>query len=249
MTWDVRPTPPIGESMGTEPLPPGLAPPGVLVLAGPFGSGKTEIAINLAERWARDCPTYLADLDVVTPYYRSRDVNAFLTGVGVHLLAPEGDAGTYDVPCLPQGFGSALGDERSGLLIDVGGQPHGAGVLVNWREALRAREPRTCLVVNPRRPGASRAAEVAQLGEAIARATGLPLTGLIANGNLGAQTTVADIAAGVRQARELEGLLQAPTLAVCGGRELLGQCPKVADGLPVLGLTFHMRPPWAPAET
>jgi len=231
--------------MATDTLPPGLGPPGVLILAGPFGSGKTEIAINLAERWASECPTYLADLDVVTPYYRSRDAKGALLEAGVHLLSPGGDAGVYDVPVLSSDLGRALGDKQSGLVVDVGGQPHGAGVLLHWRKPLLARQARTCLVVNPRRPGAASAHEVAELAEAIARATGLPLTGLIANGNLGPQTAAEDVAAGVSQARELEAHLGVPTLAVCCAAHLAAECARVADGLPVLALSFYMRPPWA----
>jgi hypothetical protein len=231
--------------MATDRLPPGLEPPGVLILAGPFGSGKTEIAINLAERWARECPTYLADLDVVTPYYRSRDAGASLLKAGVRLLSPGGDAGAYDVPVLSSDVGRALADRQSGLVVDVGGQPHGAGVLLHWREPLLARQARTCLVVNPRRPGVASAHEVAKLAEAIAGATGLPMTGLIANGNLGPRTAAQDVAAGVAQARELEAHLGVPTLAVCCAAHLAGECAQVGDGLPILTLSFHMRPPWA----
>ncbi len=231
--------------MGTDQLPPALAPPGVLILAGPFGSGKTEIAINLALRWARDCPTYLADLDVVTPYYRSRDAGAALARAGVEVLSPEGDAGAYDVPVLSSDVGRALGHQESGLVIDVGGQPHGAGVLLHWRDALLAREARTCLVINPRRPEAAGADEMTWLARAIAEATRLPLTGLVANGNLGPQTALDDIALGVSQARELEDRLGVPTLAVCCAPELAAECATVAEGLPIIVLSFHMRPPWA----
>ena len=239
-----------GRPMRTEALPAALTPPGVAILAGPFGSGKTEIAINLALQWAGRCTTYLADLDVVTPYFRSRDARAALTEAGVRVLSPGGQADVYDVPALPAETGSVLGDAGAGLIIDVGGQPHGAGVLVHWREALRARTAKLCLVVNPRRPGAESAGDVADLGTRISQAAGLPLAGLIANGNLGPATTAADVSAGMAQARQLEARLDVPIYVVCCALPPVEECEQLAEGLPVLGLSRYMRPAWeAPTET
>lgn len=235
--------------MRTEALPAPLAPPGVVILAGPFGSGKTEIAINLALRWAGLCTTYLADLDVVTPYFRSRDARATLREANVRVLSPGGQADVHDMPALPAETGSVLGDADAGLIIDVGGQPNGAGVLVHWREALRARAAKLCLVVNPRRPGAESADDVADLAIQISQAAGLPLAGVIANGNLGPATTVADVAAGIGLARQLEARLDVPIHVVCCALPSVEKCEEVAEGLPVLGLSRYMRPAWeAPTE-
>lgn len=230
--------------METEALPAGLTPPAVAILAGPFGSGKTEIAINLARRWARTCPTHLADLDVVTPYFRSRDARAALTEAGVHVLSPGGQAEVYDVPALPTDVAAALTDAEVGVIVDIGGQPHGAGVLVHWREALRARSAKLCLVTNPRRPGAVLGSEVAELGARISGAAGLPISAIIANGNLGRETTMADVLAGLEQAQELEALLRVPTWLVCCPSHLVEECGRAARGLAVMGLHFYMRPAW-----
>ncbi len=235
--------------MGTEGLPPVLTPPGVAILAGPFGSGKTEIAINLAIRWAGSCRTCLADLDIVTPYFRSRDARAALTQAQVRVLSPGGDAEVYDAPVLPAAVGEAVNDAGVGLVIDVGGQPHGAGVLAHWREALRARNANLCLVVNPRRPGADSAEVAAELGARVAEATGLPLSGIIANGNLGPQTTAADVRVGVQQATALEKLLDVPTLMVCCPQHLAEEANQAARGLPVMGLRLYMRPVWEETTT
>jgi len=235
--------------MGTEALPDALTPPGVVILAGPFGSGKTEIAINLALQWAGRCATYLADLDIVTPYSRSRDARAALTEAGVHVLSPGGPADVYDLPVLPRDVGKVLSNTEAGLIIDVGGQPHGAGVLTHWREALRARTAKLYLVVNPRRPGAESADDVADLGIRISRAAGLPLAGIVANGNLGPATTAADVSAGIAQARQLEARLDVPVHVVCCALSSVEECKEVAEGLPVLGLSRYMRPAWeSPAE-
>jgi len=228
--------------MTTHTLPAELAPPGPVILAGPFGSGKTEIAINLALRWAEQGPTDLADLDVVTPYYRPRDIARELARRGVRVLAPGGNAGAFDGPVLPQEMPAAIADTERGLIIDVGGQPHGAGVLAHWREALAARSANVILVVNPRRLEGDSPGELAGLAQAIVARAGLPLGGVIANGNLGARTVAADVLEGRRTAEAVARSLGVPLLAVCCPLELAAEC--AAGAVPVFGLRFYLRPPW-----
>ena len=51
----------------------------VTVVVGHFGSGKTEFSVNLALRLREQyAPVALADLDVVDPYFRSRECAALL---------------------------------------------------------------------------------------------------------------------------------------------------------------------------
>jgi hypothetical protein len=78
----------------------------------------------------------------------------------------------------------------------------------------------------------------------ISGAAGLPPSGIIANGNLGAQTGFADVTAGLHHARQLEGLLGIPTWLVCCPRPLIDECRQAVEGLPVMGLSFYMRPVW-----
>lgn len=230
--------------MAIDPLPPELSPPGVLVLSGPFGSGKTEIAINLARRWAADCPTYLADLDVVTPYFRSREQAGPLAEAGVRVLAPEGPAAEFDSPVLPVETARAISDETSGLILDIGGQVQGAGVLVHWQEALLARNAKGCLVVNPRRPEAQDPDRVLALADEIAEACGLPFSGVIANGNLGAATATEDVAEGLEHAREVAQRLGVEVLAYCYHEALGKAVQALGEGIPALPIHRYMRPPW-----
>ena len=42
-----------------------------VVLAGNYGSGKTELSLNLALKAAKTASTVLVDMDIVNPYFRA----------------------------------------------------------------------------------------------------------------------------------------------------------------------------------
>ena len=72
-----------------------------LVLTGNYGSGKTELALNLAMHFAEQCPTTLVDLDIVNPYFRSGEKADEMRSAGVRMLMPTYAMTTVDIPALP----------------------------------------------------------------------------------------------------------------------------------------------------
>ena len=79
------------------------------VVTGHYGSGKTNLSINLALDLAR---TYdevmLVDLDIVNPYFRSSDYTAMLVEHGVRVISPTFAGTTLDTPSLPGAVGAAF---------------------------------------------------------------------------------------------------------------------------------------------
>ena len=74
----------------------------VLVLVGNYGSGKTEISLNLALKMAaRGEQVTLVDLDIVNPYFRSSERTELLQEHGIKVYAPSFAMTTVDVPSLP----------------------------------------------------------------------------------------------------------------------------------------------------
>ena len=106
-----------------------LAKSRITIISGPYGAGKTNIAVNLALSLAaqgRECR--LADLDIVNPYFRSADNRVLLEGSGVETLVPEFANTNVDIPALPANY-NRLFTGTGHSVADVGGDPDGAAVL------------------------------------------------------------------------------------------------------------------------
>jgi hypothetical protein len=216
----------------------------VTVLVGHFGSGKTEIALNLAlDLAAKGALVTMADLDVVKPYFRTRSARALLTESGIDLLAPEGDNIHADLPIIVPQIRSQLRRSDRRLIIDVGGDDVGARVLGSVSDVVPVAETECLLVLNFRRPStpdpAAAAAMVRQI-EAVGR---LPVTGLISNTHLMEETTLEVILDGLELARETGDLLGLPVVATAAAEALAGDV-REATNTPVVSLRRIVLPPF-----
>ena len=100
----------------------------VLIISGSYGSGKTEYAVNLAATSVDDGkPCMLVDLDVVKPYFRSRDVRDEFEKRGIAVVAPEGHFSHADLPMLSPRVGGAIRQMERPVILDAGGDPAGHG--------------------------------------------------------------------------------------------------------------------------
>ena len=202
----------------------------LFILLGPYGSGKTEIAVNLALRLARSGRrTALADLDIVNPYFRSREKGDILAGAGVELIAPARETWAADLPALPPKLWTLIQDSTLAV------------VLAAFSQALIKAGPAVWYVLNQARQTAqSPQAAAGQLRETEARAK-IPVTGLINNTHLMADTDAGLVLSGARYAREVASLTGLPV--VCHSVQ-----QSVAGGLsfpePVLPLELTMKRPW-----
>lgn len=224
----------------------------VTLLIGPFGSGKTEIALNLAlGAAAAGAEVTLVDLDTVTPAVRSRQAGQVLAKAGVQLVAPTGQLAYADLPTLPGGVHGALSASGRLTIVDVGGNPTGAKVLATLGDALDQRVVHCWGVVSPWRPDAGDAAKARESLLAIAARGRVRLTGVAGNLHFPAATNPDQIRAGWRVIAATAEALDLPVAFCAARRELAGDVRKVlteqgrrAAGVPVLPLRLIMRPPW-----
>ena len=161
----------------------------VTIFAGGFGSGKSELAINHAlERNLFADNVILADLDLVNPYFASRDVKDLLEASGIRVLAPAGELSYGDVPSIPaEIIGALRGNDE--IIIDVAGDEVGSMVLGYLSRYIKECDYRFYLVLNPYRPFAQDLDCVMELKYLLESAAHLTFTGLISNPNLMDETS------------------------------------------------------------
>lgn len=183
----------------------------VLVLVGGYGAGKTQIALNLAMQWAgMGRRVALIDLDLVNPYFRSRELAQSLEHYGVEVICPEGDLAYAENPSLGPEIDATIQDRNSRVLIDVGGDENGATVLGRYQPLLAAEDAAILQVVNVFRPFSSTPEEIDQLRQVIEMKSRSKVRGWINNSNLQEWTTIQEWQHAVNIMQELVGRTRIP---------------------------------------
>jgi hypothetical protein len=225
----------------------------ITIMVGHFGSGKSEIAVNLAFGLRnRGAEVTLVDLDLVKPYFRCRLVNEALEARGIRLVAPRGDRFYADLPILVPEARSAARDGAApgtSLLFDVGGDDLGARVLGSLSGLLDRTVTDLLFVVNANRPFAEDLRSQVRMLDEVQGAARLRVTGLVANTHLMQETTRETVVAGIRAAREVEAATGIP-LRFCAmlkevARMVSGAEP-IVDNVPILVMERHVVAPFAP---
>ena len=120
----------------------------ILLLCGHYGSGKTNIAVNLAKAWKQKYPKVtIADLDIVNPYYRTKDSIDDLEAAGIRLICSEYANSNVDIPALPQDLYAITDDRSMRVILDIGGDDRGALVLGRIAPAIREENDYEMLMV------------------------------------------------------------------------------------------------------
>ena len=161
------------------------------LFAGHYGSGKTNIAVNyafhLADGGKRVC---IADLDIVNPYFRTKDSEKELMARGIHLVSPQYANSNVDLPALPAESYRLVQDKSTCGIMDIGGDDRGAYALGRFAEAIKAEgDYRMAFVVNCYRPLTSNVEDTVEIMKEIEAAAGIQFTCIVNNSNLGAETT------------------------------------------------------------
>ena len=226
-------------------MKPPLADSRVVAFLGAAGSGKTEVALNLALRWA-ECldGVTIVDFDYVTPYFRSQDVSDRMMRRGVDVVASPARYHDFDVPVVPPETPHAILDERRRLIFDVGGDETGARMFGQLRHHLQAASAAAYVVVNSRRPQTRDAEGIVRVVRMVEEGCGLRVAGLVANSNVGPETDEAICLEGVRLTTRAARELGVPVVLVACLAPL-AEGLVLADGPVVLPITLHLALPWA----
>lgn len=194
----------------------------ITVLYGNYGSGKTELALNIALQLKKKHDSVaLVDFDIINPYFRSSEHKGMLEAKGIRVIAPAYANTGVDLPTIPPDVYAAF---KGGYAVfDCGGDAVGATALGGLKEHFdRVRSDTEALfVVNTKRPFQENAARIADSMQRIERSARLSADGLILNANLGYETTGEELASGYEIVRELERMTGVPLKFVSGTKRSL----------------------------
>ncbi len=176
----------------------------LIIVIGAYGSGKSEYSINLANMYHQaGKDTVLADLDVVNPYFRSRDVRDEFAKIGIEVIAPEGHYSHADLPMISPKIKGAIENTNKTVILDVGGDPAGCRTLGRFHTEILDRGYEIRLVVNTKRPFTQNKAEIIEMKNMLEFTSKLNVTELISNTNLMEFTSVEIIKDGIDIVQEV----------------------------------------------
>jgi hypothetical protein len=219
--------------------------PKITILSGHFGSGKTEIAINLAlsER-RRHEKVAINDLDIINPYFRTRDVSKLFEQHDIELISPQHRLATSDLPIVSGEIYRVLHDPRYRVIIDAGGDKDGATALGQYYHEWIEFNPELLFVLNSNRPYVSTLEGALYTARQIEQVSRLKITGIINNSNVGNETTVDDIQRGFELSTRLSKELKVPLLFTAISTDLRKVAEDFSKKHHVYVIQRYMKLPW-----
>ena len=203
------------------------------LFAGHYGSGKTNIALNYARALKRSgAVVTVADLDIVNPYFRTKDSAAQLAAEGIGLVVSDYANSNVDFPAMPKEIYALVAERDSRVVMDIGGDDRGALALGRYTPEIREEgNYEMLLVVNRARPLTRTAEDTVQVLREIEAACGLPFTGIVNNTNLGPQTAAEDVLSSVPYAEAVSRLTGLPVFMTCCAEALYPELAGTIDRL------------------
>ena len=215
----------------------------ISIVTGHYGTGKTEFSVNLALALAAEgASVMLADLDIVNPYFRSRERRSLLEEAGVRLISSSQACSDADVPSLPAELLAILENRDIRGVLDIGGDPVGARVLARFQPKIVQEDYQLIYVLNANRPEVRTAEAAVRYLRGIEATTGLTCTGIVNNTHLCGETTEEEIRKGAALAAEVSSETNIPVLCHVAEAKFV---PALSD-LPetVFPIAIKMKKPW-----
>lgn len=180
----------------------------VTIFAGHYGSGKTNIAVNYALSLASDHKeVVIADLDIVNPYFRTKDASEVLEKNGVKLVSSPYANTNVDTPALPAEAYAVIHNKDVHAVIDVGGDDRGALALGRFASAIVSENNYDMLfVINKYRYLTNTPEDTVEIMREIEDACSVKFTAIVNNSNLGDETTAENVLSSIEYAKSVANL-------------------------------------------
>ena len=214
----------------------------ITLFAGHYGSGKTNIALNYARMLKRAGEKVaIADLDIVNPYFRTKDSAADLQAEGIDLVVSDFANSNVDFPAMPKEIYALVAPPEIGtecptpcakIVIDVGGDDRGALALGRYVPDIKQEGDYEMLaVVNAARPLTRTARDTVEVLREIEEACQLLFTGIVNNTNLGQQTTAETVLGSRAYADEIAALMNVPVRFTCAPAAIAAELEGTVENL------------------
>ncbi len=213
-------------------------PKRLTLFAGHYGSGKTNIAVNYAIHLKdKGYPVVIADLDIVNPYFRTKDSEDELKEKGIELLCSPYAGSNLDIPSLPQEMYRAVQDKNTYAVMDIGGDDAGAVALGRFAPFIKEENNfEMIFVVNFYRPLTRTADEALTIMREVENASHLEFTAIMNNSNLGEDTSPEDIISTDAKAKKLSEISGLPLIMTSAKKELVIALEEKIDNIFPLSL-------------
>lgn len=159
------------------------------IVTGYYGSGKTEFCVNFAMKLRNevDGRIYVADMDIINPYFRSREKAEFFKDYDIQIVGNMLDNNTgQDLPAVSYDFLSLIA-RRESVIIDLAGSEAGLKVLARVYEFISEYE--LLCVLNLYRPDTCTKELMVDFINRVNLISNLPVTGIVNNSHMLHETT------------------------------------------------------------
>jgi hypothetical protein len=218
----------------------------IIIFVGGYGSGKTEVAVNYTAKMAKSgySPLCIVDLDIVNPYFRSREAALPLTTLGVNVIMPTGEQCSADLPIIRPEIKGAIQSTEGYVILDVGGDDVGARVLSSMVDSFRSDEYEMLMVLNGNRPFTSDVEKSIKMIKEIQNTSRLRFTGIVSNTHLIDETTKETVLDGLKLAKATGEAMKLPVRFVSAKTELFDEIQPDEINCDILPLSRFMLKPW-----
>ena len=209
------------------------------LFAGHYGSGKTNIAVNYAVKLAKENKKVcIADLDIVNPYFRTKDSEQELNENGITLICSQYANSNVDLPAIPAESYRLVQDKTCYGVIDIGGDDRGAYALGRFADAIKAEgDYRMAFVLNRYRPLTSTVSDAVEIMREIEMASGIKFTCIVNNSNIGSETTADIVLDSISFAEEVSAITGLPIWIHTAEKSVADKL----SGIPLLPLSLQKK--------
>lgn len=217
----------------------------LVIVIGHYGSGKSEFSVNYAVKMKEQFENVsIADLDIVNPYFRSREKREFFEKIGVKVFDSSIRNTAIDIPALPAQMMGVILNPNEKSILDVGGDPVGARVLARYAEQIKNVEYDMFFIVNGNRPETSTVEGIIKYLNIIEAASRLKVTGLVNNTHMLKDTRVEDVESGHELTKKVSWETDIPIRYEAVIEEIAGNIKNKEILEKLFPINLYMREEW-----